>query len=255
MEKAETGCSILRQEVNRISQSSPSPTPYELPHIRPHCYLKMKYATFSTISVLALAALGGSAAPVPSGSPIVQSDSQGSNGQSQQTSNSQGSLGSQYGSAGGYGGSATATQDNDYSQVQPGNQVSNGGSQSAQLQGQAGSVLQSLQSLMRRQEQAASAAGYAGTASATQDNDDSQVAPGNQVSTGGSQSFSNQGTLGSVSQSNNLLGRQVHDDIAYIQRGPVHFAGTDAETKGHCLPHYAGLGLQQPSGTAPCSDA
>lgn len=214
----------------------------------------MKYATFSIISVLVLATLG-STAPLPSGSPVTESNSQGSTGQSQQTSSSQGALGSQTGSAGGYGGSATATQDNDYSQVQPGNQVSNGGGQSAQLQGQAGSVLQNLHSLVRRQAQSASAAGYPGSSTASQDNDDSQVAPGNKVSIGGSQSSSNQGTSGTVAQNSNLLGRQVHDDIATIQRVPVQFAGTDASAKGHCLPHYAGLGLQQPSGSAPCSDS
>lgn len=51
-------------------------------------------------------------------------------------------LHSQQGSAGGFAGSASAVQDNDYSNVEPGNAVNNGGGQSASLQGIAGSLSQ-----------------------------------------------------------------------------------------------------------------
>lgn len=167
----------------------------------------MKYTALSLVSALALASLGSGvkASPLPQ----VQTNTQ-SQPNAQQAPSS-GSQGSQYGSAGGFGGSASATQNNDYSQVAPGNTVMNGGGQSASLQGLAGTVMQggNVASLLGRRQldvegsQKGSAAGYAGHSSAYQNNDYSAVAPGNSVELGGSQSASNQGTSGTVDQSYN----------------------------------------------------
>ncbi|CDU22567.1 related to GCD2-translation initiation factor eIF2B, 71 kDa (delta) subunit [Sporisorium scitamineum] len=163
----------------------------------------MKYLALSMVSALALASLGSDARPFPQ----TQSNTQ-SQPNAQQAPSS-GSQSSQDGSAGGYGGSASATQDNDYSQVAPGNNVVNGGGQSASLQGLAGSVVQGanvahLFGKRQSGQQQASAGGYAGSSAAVQNNDDSQVAPGNSVQFGGSQLSSNQGVSGNVDQFSNL---------------------------------------------------
>lgn len=106
----------------------------------------------------------------------------------------------------GHGGSAASSQNNDFSHIAPGNDVVNGGSQFASLQGIAGNVLQSSNGipavLKRRQtgDQAGSAVGYGGSATATQNNDYSHVAPGNKVVNGGSQQASLQGVAGNVIQ-------------------------------------------------------
>ncbi|TKY89029.1 hypothetical protein EX895_001560 [Sporisorium graminicola] len=122
----------------------------------------------------------------------------------------------QVGSAIGVGGTGGSSQHNDYSHVAPGNDVINGGAQSASLQGIAGSVLQrgnGVSNILRRDEpaaddQAGGATGYGGTAVTTQDNDFSHVAPGNKVHQGGSQHASLNGEAGSVLQGYNpgLLG-------------------------------------------------
>ncbi|KAJ9475597.1 Ubiquitin-protein ligase [Pseudozyma hubeiensis] len=167
----------------------------------------MKYFALSMVSALALASLGSQVASRPL--PQTQSDTQ--NQRYAQQAPSSGSDASQTGSAGGYGGTASATQNNDYSQVAPGNQVMNGGGQSASLQGLAGTVMQgaNVGSLLQRRQsdgqsgQQASAGGYAGTSSAYQNNDYSGVAPGNSVELGGSQSASDQGTSGTIDQTSN----------------------------------------------------
>ncbi|KAJ1024742.1 hypothetical protein NDA16_002782 [Ustilago loliicola] len=161
----------------------------------------MKYFAISMVSALALASLG-SARPLPQSQATTQQQPQAQSSPSSQQQSSQN------GSAGGYAGTGTAAQNNDYSQVAPGNQVMNGGGQSASLQGLAGNVLQgsNLGSFLRRRQsdgessQQASAGGYAGTSTTYQNNDDSAVTPGNSVQVGGSQSASNEGTAGTVDQ-------------------------------------------------------
>lgn len=177
----------------------------------------MKYFAFSMVSALALASLGtGSVArPLPQTQSTTQ---QQPNAQSYPSSQQQSS---QTGSAGGYAGTATEMQNNDYSQVAPGNNVMNGGSQSAQLLGQAGSVLQNsnLGSFLQRRQsdaQQASAAGYAGESTSYQDNDYSAVAPGNSVQLGGSQSTSDQGTSGTTSQSSNIHLKRSEDPTGLL---------------------------------------
>ncbi|ETS64432.1 hypothetical protein PaG_01287 [Moesziomyces aphidis] len=78
----------------------------------------MKFATFSSLVVLLVAALSTTSTALP----LIG--------------------GSQLGSATGSAGTAQSVQNNDYSHVSPGNQVQNGGSQKADLQGVAGNVLQ-----------------------------------------------------------------------------------------------------------------
>ncbi|TKY88101.1 hypothetical protein EX895_002811 [Sporisorium graminicola] len=214
----------------------------------------MKYLALSMVSALALASLGSGVAarPLP----------QAQRPNAEQTP-SAGNQSSQDGTAGGYGGSASATQNNDYSQVAPGNSVVNGGGQSASLQGLAGSVMQGsgVASLFQRrqqgQQQQASAGGYAGSSTAVQDTDDSNVAPGNSVQLGGSQSSSNQGFAGSVDQLSSFIARAVDsensnsNDATYLantkygspssldQQHPTACAQGSSE---HCVPHYLGIG-------------
>lgn len=227
----------------------------------------MKYFALSMISALALASLGTEAVARP----IPQSQAQAQDQPGSQVQPS-GQQSSQTGSAGGYAGNASETQNNDYSHVAPGNQVSNGGSQSASLQGLAGSILQNsnIASLLQRRQdsQDASAGGYAGSSNSFQNNDPSQVAPGNQVQFGGSQSASDQGISGTVDQLTNLgqLSKQKrmvrelpakmvarasdnnHNDV-YLDHtnfgpGPVVQGPAQDSCQGqeHCLPRYMGLG-------------
>ncbi len=79
----------------------------------------MKSITFSSLAVLFVAALFTRSAALP----LIG--------------------GSQLGSATGSAGTAQSVQNNDYSHVSPGNQVQNGGSQTADLQGVAGNIFQS----------------------------------------------------------------------------------------------------------------
>lgn len=184
----------------------------------------MKYFAFSVVSALALASLG-SARPLPQSQATTQQQPQAQFAPSSQQQSSQ------TGSAGGYAGTATAGQNNDYSQVAPGNQVMNGGGQSASLEGLAGSVLQGggLGSFLGRRQsdgessQDASAGGYAGSGTAHQNNDYSTVAPSNSVQLGGSQSSSNEGTAGSVSQQGGA------DFTAYVKRMVPHDPSASAD--------------------------
>ncbi|EPQ31328.1 uncharacterized protein PFL1_01512 [Pseudozyma flocculosa PF-1] len=141
-------------------------------------------------------------------------------------------VGSQGGSAQGYGGSSTAVQDNDYSDVAPGNSVQNGGGAAASNVGTGGSVEQFgpssfgygkrdevhlspeehelidavIREYFRRdldrrtRYQGGSVEGHGGSAHTAQDNDVSQVAPGNQVSVGGSQTADLSGIAGGLLQ-------------------------------------------------------